>query len=193
MMKVDEKMKGAEKVSPEQSMSEQVRAMVSNVQESGMRKDGRPVGAERVEPMPKRLTAKQRLFVSLIVQGHTRKDAYKHAYDIRTEDESNIATGAHRVANIPHVKDALDKSLGRLEDALLMDEKETRRFVMSELITHAKDMKGESAKLKALELIGKSVGMFIERTESTVETVTVEGLKTELQHHLDLLDQVVKH
>lgn len=193
MMKEQTGDEKGEKTTPEQLTREQVRAMVESVEEAGIRKDGRPVGAERIEPMPKRLTAKQRLFVSLIVQGHSRKDAYKHAYDIRTEDESNISTGAHRVANIPHVKDALDKSLGRLEDALLMDEKETRRFVMAELITHAKDMKGESAKLKALELIGKSVGMFIERTESTVETVTAQDLKTELQHHLDLLDQVVKH
>jgi len=174
-------------------VSERLRAMVEGVTEAGMRRDGRPVGAERIEPIPKRLTGKQRLFVSLIIQGHSRREAYKNAYDVRTEDEGTMATSAHRIANYPHVKEALEKGLGKLEDALLMDEKETRRFVMAELICHAKEMKGESAKLKALELIGKSVGMFVERVESKVETVSVDELKNELQHHLELLDQVVKH
>jgi hypothetical protein len=47
--------------------------------------------------------------------------------------------------------------------------------------------KQEGTKLKALELLGKSVGLFIDKAEVKTETVTAEQLKRELGQHLKLL------
>jgi hypothetical protein len=50
----------------------------------------------------------------------------------------------------------------------------------------------ESGKLRALELIGKEVGMFTDRVEQVTETIDSDALKKELESHLHLLDNVKK-
>jgi hypothetical protein len=54
-------------------------------------------------------------------------------------------------------------------------------------------MKSEGSKLKALELIGRAVGMFTDKVETKVEEVSTDQLKRELEGHLALLDQATKH
>ena len=46
-------------------------------------------------------------------------------------------------------------------------------------------------KLKALELMGKAIGMFTDRVEAKLETISVEQLKDELESSLLLLGNVV--
>jgi len=62
-----------------------------------------------------------------------------------------------------------------------------RQYVLQELIKHSKGMGSDSTKLKALELIGKASGMFIDRVEQKVEVVDVEQLKKELD---DMIAQI---
>jgi hypothetical protein len=59
---------------------------------------------------------------------------------------------------------------------------------MSELYNHA-ERAGErtSDKLKALELMGRAIGMFTDKVESKVEEVNVDSLKKELESSLALL------
>jgi hypothetical protein len=54
-------------------------------------------------------------------------------------------------------------------------------------------MDGDSQKLRALELMGKAVGMFTDRVERVVEQISPESLKDELSKHLALLDDVITH
>jgi len=65
----------------------------------------------------------------------------------------------------------------------------TRRHVMKELLKHAdaEDVP-VSAKLRALELMGKAVGMFVDKVETKVEEINVDSLKAELQSSLSLLN-----
>jgi hypothetical protein len=170
--------------------SEQMRAMVGRTIDTVRQTDSKPKGTPKEKG---RLTAKQRLFVSYIVQGMSHRDAYKQAYKPNTDNEATIAGNAHRTASDPKVRALLDKSLSRTENALLQDELALRRHVMSELLEHSKTMKGESQKLRALELMGKAVGMFTDRVEQTVEQINPETLKDELSKHLALLEDATKH
>lgn len=170
--------------------SEQMRAMVGRTEDRLRKTDSKPVGTKREQG---RLTAKQRLFVHYIVQGMSHKDAYINAYKPHTDNQATIAGNAHKTANHPLVKAHLDKSLARTENALIDDQVALRRHVMSELLEHSRSMKGESQKLRALELMGKAVGMFTDKIEQTVEQISPESLKDELSKHLDLLDQATKH
>jgi hypothetical protein len=45
-------------------------------------------------------------------------------------------------------------------------------------------MKTESNQIRALELLGKTVGMFTDRVETKVEAVDTEQLKADLEKHL---------
>ena len=45
-------------------------------------------------------------------------------------------------------------------------------------------------KLRALELMGRAIGMFTDKLETKVEAISTEQLKKELRNHLVLLDNV---
>jgi hypothetical protein len=59
---------------------------------------------------------------------------------------------------------------------------------MKRLLTLSKQGKQEGSQLKALELLGKSVGMFIDKAEVKPESVTADQLKRELSGHLKLVN-----
>ena len=95
--------------------------------------------------------------------------------------------------NDPKVSVLLQSSLDKREENLVSDAVATRRHVMTQLLAHAENMKSEGSKLKALELIGKAVGMFTDKVETTIEQVSTDQLKAELASHLALLDSATKH
>lgn len=170
--------------------SEQMRAAVESCSETKT-KDGKVWGVKL--DTKGRVTAKQRLFASLIVQGLSPREAYRKAYNCLTANESTIATSANRLMNDPKVSVLLQSSLDKREENLVSDAVAARRHVMTELLTHAKEMKSEGSKLKALELIGRAVGMFTDKLETKVEEVSTDQLKRELETHLALLDAATKH
>lgn len=171
--------------------SEGIRASVESIQEKRT-KDGKVYGV-KIENSKGRITAKQRLFASLIVQGMSPREAYRKAYNCLTANESTIAVSANRLMNDPKVSVLLQSSLDKREENLISDAVATRRHVMQELLNHSKEMKSEGSKLKALELIGRAVGMFTDKVETKVEEVSTEQLKRELESHLTLLDNATKH
>ena len=76
-------------------------------------------------------------------------------------------------------------------EVLIEDAGATKRYVLAQLLHHAKTAKQESAKLKALELMGKSVGLFSRDTEAGDNAKPdAERLRRELAGHLRLLDNV---
>ena len=170
--------------------SERLRAMVGRTTDNLRVTDNKPKGTKREKG---KITAKQRLFVSLIVQGMSHREAYRKVYGTAQTSESTCASNANRLLSDPKIRSLLDSSLDRDENALLADEALMRRHVMAELLEHSKSMKGESQKLRALELMGKAVGMFTDRVEQTIEQINPETLKDELSKHLTLLDQATKH
>jgi hypothetical protein len=170
--------------------SEQMRTAVNRTHDNVRVGDSKPAGTKREKG---RLTAKQRLFVHYIVKGMSQKDAYKHAYKPSTENLGTITSNAHRTANDPKVRALLDVSLSKSENALINDDIALRRHIMEELLRHSTSMDGDSQKLRALELMGKAVGMFTDRVERVVEQISPESLKDELSKHLALLDDVITH
>ena len=170
--------------------SEQLRAAVESCTEKRTR-DGKVYGVKL--NAKGRVTAKQRLFASLIVQGESPRDAYRKAYNCLTANESTVAVSANRLLKDAKISVLLQSSLDKREENLVSDAVATRRHVMTELLEHAQSMKSEGSKLKALELIGRAVGMFTDKVETKVEEVSTDQLKRELEGHLALLDQATKH
>ena len=88
--------------------SEQLRTAVNSISEKRT-KDGKVYGVKL--DSRGRITAKQRLFASLIVQGLSPREAYRKAYNCLTANESTIATSANRLMNDPKVSVLLQSSL----------------------------------------------------------------------------------
>ena len=171
--------------------SEQLRAAVS-ASHAPITSTGKVYGVKTENKG--RLTGKQRLFCNLIVtQGISATEAYRRAYNVTTDRMATSAVDANRLMNSPKVKVLLESAMARTEDALINNATMTRRHIMTELLEHSRSMKSEGSKLKALELMGKAVGMFVDRVEQTVEQVSAEQLKDELSKHMALLDSATKH
>jgi phage terminase small subunit len=171
--------------------SEQLRTAV-NESSAHKTRDGKVWGVKGESKG--RLTGKQRLFCNLIVtQSLSATEAYRRAYNVTSDRMATSSVDANRLMKNPKVKDLLESALARTEDNVINDAQMTRRHIMAELLEHSRSMKSESSKLKALELMGKAVGMFVDKVEQTIEQVSPEQLKDELSKHLALLDQATKH
>jgi hypothetical protein len=89
----------------------------------------------------------------------------------------------------------LEPILRAKEEMVINDAIATRRHVMSQLFKHSDDVGIPiSVRVRSLELMGKAVGMFVDKVESKVEEINAEQLKNELSSHLDLLNKATsKH
>jgi hypothetical protein len=140
------------------------------------------------KPKHSGLTARQQAFVEAVSKGLTYSDAYRKAYGAENSTPQTISVEANRLLNNPKIAVLLERKLERQESVVLASKAATEAHIKARLLEHANEFKTESGKLKALELLGKSVGMFTDRVESTVIKQTPEDLKKQLSQHLALLD-----
>jgi hypothetical protein len=166
-------------------MSEAER-LAAHAESPTIRVDGRPVGSPRGE-RARPLTTSQIAFTQGIIQGKTYRQAYKDAYPNAQGSDSSITTSAYKLSRDPRVQALVQDALDETVEHLAEDVAGTKRYVLKQLIAHSKGAKQEGTKLKALELLGKSVGLFIDKAEVKTEAVTAEQLKRELGQHLKLL------
>ena len=168
--------------------SEAMQMAVAKIREKRT-KTGKVYGV-KTEEKSKRLTPQQHVFVQGILNGKTQIQAYRDAYNVRTENDSTIAVSANRLMKNPKISALLGSFEESLKEKIIEDAIRTRRFVMERLHDRVTNAKTESVELKALELMGKAVGMFTDRVEQTVEQINPEKLKEELKAHLTLLETV---
>jgi len=147
--------------------------------------DGKHVGSERERPRV--LTAPQAQFAQGLIRGLTFRQAYREAYPMQTGTDSTITTSAYRLSRDPRIAAMLADALDETAEHLAEDRAATQRFVMRQLVHHAKAAKQEGTKIKALELLGKSAGLFTHSDADKSEPVTAEQLKRELGQHLKLV------
>ena len=151
---------------------------------------GKVFGVKEDKPS-KRLTANQQVFVQNILNGMTQLDAYKDAYDTRTDNDSTISVNANRLLKNPKISALLGSLTDTFKEKIVRDAVDTRRYVMEQLYSYAAaETKPDGTRLKALEMMGRAVGMFTDKVEQKVEQISTDQLKAELKSHLTLLDNV---
>ena len=151
-----------------------------------LRGDGKPHSSEtytRARP----LSVSQALFAEGLIQGKTYKQSYKDAYPNAQGSDASITTSAYRLSRDPRIASMVNDALEETAEHLAEDRAATQRYVLRQLVAHSKTAKQEGTKLKALELLGKSTGLFIDRASDEAKPVSAEQLKRELGVHLRLL------
>ena len=93
-----------------------------------------------------------------------------------------VSANACRLLKDPRVNAIV--RLARDSKDIVSDPTALRLYVMRHLLHHANTMKSESNQIRALELLGKTVGMFTDRVETKAEVVNPEQLKADLEKHL---------
>ena len=168
-------------------ISERLRASVAGVPIK-KRKDGKPIGDKSTDRT--RTTPRQKAFASLILQGHSPREAYEKAYEVKSDNAASHASSANKLLKNPKISALVEGLWHSSRENLVNDAIATRRHVMEQLLLHSQEAKQEGTKLKALELMGRAVGMFTDKVESKVEEVSTTQLKEELKSSLALLDNV---
>ena len=145
-------------------------------------KDGRVIGVNKGEA---RMTAKMRLFASGVAQGLSPREAYVKAYDTRRMGDATIITEANKLMRDHRINTLLEHVWESVERNIIDDAIATRRKIMGDLLKQADDDKAKTSdRLKSLELMGRAIGMFTDKSEVKTEAVDTEQLKRELDEHL---------
>ena len=145
---------------------------------------------EQKKKQNKRLTSKMHMFVNNLLAGQSPVLAYRNAYNVRTDNHATVLTSANKLMQDPRINTLLEALSEDYRRKVIENAVTTREHVMKELFKHAQQAKQEGTQLKALELMGRAVGMFTDKVEQKVEEISTEKLKEELKTHLSLLDNV---
>ena len=150
------------------------------------RVDGEMMGTARQRPM----TTSMMEFAKGLIEGKTQLEAYREAYPNAKANDRVLKSNAWKLAQDVRIQRMLQEHWGQTVEALTDDAVAVKRYVIKSLLDMSKEAKQEGSKLKALELMGKTVGMFRQAPQEEDDTLTAEQLKLELSRHLKLVGNV---
>ena len=136
------------------------------------------------------LGAQQVMFVQGVMKGKTQRQAYREAYPNDRSTDRSIAVTANRLLHSPKIQTFIQGVTDTAEEKILEDKARTRRFVFRELFGLSKQAKQERYQIKALELLGKSCGVFEPKVKDTVDNPSKATLKHALTERMELMNEV---
>jgi len=136
----------------------------------------------------KPLTGKQEAFAKLVASGSMLSDAYRECYSADNMKSSTLWSEACRLAQNPKVST-------RIKDIQAENEADHRtrlarreEWVLKSLQEEAVSADNASSRIRALELVGKTVGMFTDRVEQADTTErSASDIERDLRAKLDRL------
>ena len=152
------------------------------------RKDGEPVGSKT--PRAKPLTPAQERFCELVIRGNTLRSSYRQAFNNYTASDSTVSANANKLMRDERIAKRVDEGWGETVEHLIEDVQASKRYVLKGLLALSKGANQEGTKLKALEMMGKAVGMFVHQEAVAKVEVSTEQLRKELASHLKMLERI---
>ena len=117
------------------------------------------------------LTIKQRAFADAIIKGKlgSFKEVYADVYDVTLTKQGKIPkwveVEASRLMANPKVALSIQQGLQRREVNAVASTTRTRSYVLEQLMKESKKAKSDSSRVRALELLGKTVNLFSDTLE----------------------------
>ena len=136
------------------------------------------------------LSAQQIMFVQGVLKGKTQRQAYREAYPNDHSTDRNIAVTANRLLHSPKIQTLIQRVTDTADEKILEDKARTRRFVFRKLFALSKQAKQERYQIKALELLGKSCGVFESKVKYTVDNSSNATLKNALTERMRLINEM---
>ena len=112
------------------------------------------------------LTAKQEQFVQNIIQGMSQADAYRSAYPNTKMSDKTIHEAASRLMSNNKVVARLSELRGELAKPTIMSAQKRLEW-LTEVINSEEDI---NAKLKAVDLMNKMQGEYVQKIEADVRS-----------------------
>ena len=138
------------------------------------------------------LTIKQRQFVDEIIKGKlgSYKEAYASVYDVTLNKDGSIpkwveVEASKLVAN-PKIAISIQRAIAKKEQSAVASSLRTRNYVIDQLYKESKESDSDSARIRALELLGKSVSLFSDVVE-TKEARSSEEVEADIEERIQAL------
>jgi hypothetical protein len=112
------------------------------------------------------LTIKQRAFVNEIVRGKlgSYKEAYATVYDVTLTKAGKVPkwveVEASKLVASPKIALSIRVAIERKEQSLTASALRTKNYVVERLFRESQDAESDASRVRALELLGKTVAMF---------------------------------
>lgn len=138
------------------------------------------------------LTIKQRQFVDEIIKGKlgSYKEAYAKVYDVALTKQGKIPkwveVEASRLVANPKIAISIQRAIERKEQSAVASSLRTRNYVIDQLYKESKESDSDSARIRALELLGKSVSLFSDVVE-TKEARSSEEVEADIEERIQAL------
>jgi len=134
------------------------------------------------------ITPKQTAFATFVALGDNNTEAYRKAYDTSKMSEQVIRNSAYKLAKNEKVKSAIESLKVESKATAEAHEKLTNDWIVERLQDEARNGKNPAAsRIRALELLGKTGGLFDESTHVTFEHRSPEDVEKELMEKLSSL------
>lgn len=132
------------------------------------------------------LTEKQIEFALGVVAGMPMLEAYRSAYNAENMTKASINAAANLLMDSPKVSAFIARLVeDKIEHSLASKKKWVRQYIIDRSIKESQDENNNAAaRIKALELLGKTVGVMDEREP---ENRKIEDIEKELRDRLDRL------
>ena len=138
------------------------------------------------------LTIKQRQFVDEIIKGKlgSYKEAYAKVYDVTLTKQGKIpkwveVEASKLVAN-PKITISIQRAMERKEQSAVASSIRTRNYVIDQLYRESKEADSDATRVRALELLGKSVSLFSDVVE-TKEARTSDEVERDIEERIQAL------
>ena len=138
------------------------------------------------------LTIKQRQFVDEIIKGKlgSYKEAYAKVYDVTLNKDGSIpkwveVEASKLVAN-PKITISIQRAIERKEQSAVASSIRTRNYVIDQLYRESKEADSDATRVRALELLGKSVSLFSDVVE-TKEARTSDEVEADIEERIQAL------
>ena len=134
------------------------------------------------------LTGKQEAFAKLVANGAVLSDAYRECYSADNMKNSTLWSEACRLAQNPKVSARIKDIQADMEQDRRTIERRREEWVLKRLSEEADQADNASSRIRALELVGKTVGMFTDRIEQAETSErSASEIEKELRARLDRL------
>jgi hypothetical protein len=138
------------------------------------------------------LTIKQRAFADAIIKGKlgSFKEVYADVYDVTLTKQGKIPkwveVEASRLMANPKVSLSIQQGLQRRETNAVASTTRTRSYVLEQLMRESKEAESDSSRIRALELLGKTVNLFSDTLEIK-ESRGTQDIERDIESRIEAL------
>ena len=134
---------------------------------------------------PNGISPKQSAFAGFVAEGDSYTDAYRKAYNASKMKDQVVWNAASRLAKNEKVQGYITALKKKDATAVKAHDKLSKAWILERLQDEAQnDGNPAATRVRALELLGKTSGLFDESTHITFENRTPEDVEKELVEKL---------